>query len=168
MGNDFQSVQKGAQYQQKRVLPQSELDLAMLTTESVWGRPEISQELITRLNREYTTRDEDGKEGTQVISSWGLLSFYTRDIRLSNLSELNGELEYVKYFLDLSGDMLQADMHPSFLVALSRVASVTETSQGKKGFLRKLMATFRQEHITQELEPPKKSLFGMKKKEGPQ
>ncbi len=91
---------------------------------------------------------------------WSLLSFFTRDMRLGNLSEWSGELQACRYMIELSNDLLVTDMKTSFAVALSRVATILETSQSKNGFLRKAMNTLRQEHIRQELEAPKKSFFG--------
>lgn len=160
--NQTQQPQKG-----KRLLPQSELDLALLTTNSVWGQPEVSAELQNRLNKFFKVKTQDGKEGYTIESLWGLLGYYTRDIRFGNLSVFNGEVEYTKYYLDLAGDFLQAQMVEPFLICLSRVATVLELSQSKGGFLRRRMNTFSQEVTHQELEPPKKSLFGgQKKKEG--
>jgi hypothetical protein len=139
----------------------------MLTTDSVWGKPEVSVELRTRLKKYFVERGQDGKDITTEESLWGLMGFYTRDMRLANLSDSpwNNELFYVDYHLNLANDLLQAGMIESFLIALSRVATKLELSQSKKGFLRKRMNTFSQETTHQELEPPKKSLFGMKKKE---
>lgn len=149
----------------KRTTPQSELDLVLMTTNSVWGMPEVSQELKDRLNKEFKTKDEDGTEGVSIKSMWGMLSFYTRDMRLSNLGTFNGEFEYVKYHIDLAGDCLQEGLVKPFLVALSRAATVLELSQSKGGFLRKKMGTIRQELSHEQTEPPKRQLFGGNKKE---
>lgn len=158
---------------QKRILPQNELDALMLTTNSVWGKYEISQELRARLNEHKLERDDKGKpiymkdpEGNLVpigntSNLWYLLAFYTRDLRLGNLQDFNGELEYCRYYLDLANDTLSDDMLLPFEICLSRVAGVMETSQSRKGFLRRLMNTLIQEMKHQEIEPPKKSLFGL-------
>ena len=148
---------------QRRVLPQSELDLSLMTTDPVFGKAEVSPELISRLNKVYKTQDENGKEGYTIESLWGMLSYYTRDLRLANLSAWNGELEYAQYFLNLAGDFLQAGHVEPFVISLSRVATLLELSQSKGGFLRRKMNTFTQEHINQEQEPPKKSMFGGKR-----
>ena len=74
------------QQTQKRVLPQSELDLALMTTDSVWGKPEVSPELKEKLNQIYKAQNEDGTTEDYISSLWGLLSYYTRDMRLANLS----------------------------------------------------------------------------------
>lgn len=136
-----------------------------MTTDSVWGKPEVSPELRNRLNKYFLTENEQGKKEVTIESLWGLLGFYTRDMRLANLSSFNGELEYCQYHLDLANDFLQAQQVESFVICLSRVATMLELSQSKGGFLRRKMNTFTQEHYTGEMEPPKKSLFGGKKKE---
>lgn len=148
-----------------RILPKSELDLNLMITDSVWGKPEVSPELKERLNKYFMSRDEEGKEALTIESLWGLLGFYTRDMRLANLSVKTGELEYCQYFLDLANDFLQAEMIEPFMISLSRVATMLELSQSKGGFLRREMNTFTQQQLTGELEPPKKNLFGARQKQ---
>jgi len=144
----------------RRTSPQSELDLALMTTDAVWGKPEVSAELKTRLNKYFSAVDEKGKKSIKVESLWGLLGFYTRDMRLANLSVWNGELNYCQYYLDLANDFLQNGNIEPFLISLSRVATMLELSQSKNGFLRKNGNTLRQETLSGEMEPKKKSLFG--------
>lgn len=150
---------------EKRTLPQTELDLALMTTNSVWGNKEVSQELRTKLNRLYKGVDEAGNETSIAQSEWGNLGFFTRDIRLGNLDRVSGELQHVRHFLRLANDCLQLGLKSSFVISLSEVATYTETSQSKGGFLRKIMNTIRQETTHRELEPPKKKFFGGNKKE---
>lgn len=158
---------KQTQQSQRRILPQSELDLALMTTDSVWGKTEVPQELRDKLNVALRARYEDGQEKDIIQSLWGLLGFYTRDMRLANLSPVYGEVKYCQDFLDLAGDFLQENMIRPFIICLSRVATLLELSQSKGGFLRRKMHTFTHEQIAGELEPPKKNLFGVgKKKEG--
>ncbi len=157
---------------QKRVLPQSELDFHLMTTDSVWGKADVSQELKEKLEKYFSVKDDKGKqlydkEGNPVVNAqslWGLLGFYTRDMRLANLSFFNGEVQYCQYYLDLANDFLQAQMVEPFVICLSRVATMLELSQSKGGFLRKMMNTLRTEAMHGELEPPKKQLFGAKDK----
>ena len=158
--------------EENRNLPQNDLDFNLMLTDSVWGKREVGEELKNKLNKIYLDRDEKGnpvmvkdKEGNTVplgekYSMWSLLSFFTRDMRLGNLSEWSGELQACRYMIELSNDLLVTDMKTSFSVALSRVATILETSQSKNGFLRRSMNTLRQEHIRQEVEAPKKSFFG--------
>jgi hypothetical protein len=160
----------------KRILPQNELDFYLMTTESVWGKSEINSELKTRLNQHSLERDDKGEiiyikneETGQLIpvgntrNLWHELAFYTRDLRLGNLKDFNGELDYVRYYLDLANDLLTDNMIGSFEICLSRVAGTMETSQSRNGFLRRLMNTLIQEMKHQDIEPPKKSLFGIGK-----
>jgi len=139
-----------------RTIPRNELDLNMLTTESVWGKGEVSSDLKNRL----TQLVSDGEEVT-TRHLWGLLSFYTRDMRLANLDRR--EMEYCKYYLDYAGDLLNETAVESFIIAISRAASVLELSQSKKGFLRKRFGTFEHHQVTKNDEPAKMSLMGKKK-----
>lgn len=157
--------------EQKRTVPMSDLDYNMLTTDAVWGKTDVPQELKDKLAKHYYKKNSEGtilvdQNNNPIIdkeSLWGLLGFYTRDMRLANLSVKDNELAYVQYYIDLANDFLQADRIEPFLIALSRAATRLELSQSKTGFLRKQMNTFRQESSHQELEPPKKSLFGKTK-----
>ena len=100
--------------QENRNLPQNDLDLNLMLTDSVWGTKEIGQELKNKLNKIYLDRDEKGKPilvrdpgGNTVplgekYNMWSLLSFFTRDMRLGNLSEWSGELEACRYMIELS------------------------------------------------------------------
>lgn len=155
MADDKKKVENSA-----RILPRSELDLNLLLTNGVWGSENISEDLKEKLRRYYKTQNEKGETKITYDSLWGLLSFYTRDLRLANLSSNRGEVAYCQYYLDLAADLLQVDMVEPFLICLSRAASMLELSQSKGGFLRRRMNTLSQEHINQEIEPKKKSLFG--------
>ena len=143
-----------------RSLPTSDLDLNLMITNNVWGSSEVSPILKETLNRYYLEKDDKGEEYVKTSSMWGLLNFYTRDIRLGNLSVWNGELQLCRHYLDLAGQLLYAGLIQSFLVALSKAITIIETSQSKNGFLRGMMNTLRNEHINQNLEPPKKGFFG--------
>ena len=154
---------------EQRQVPRNELDLNLMTTDSVWGKGEVPKELKARLNRLYIKAGMDGEaDQTSVESLWGLLGFYTRDMRLANLSSFNGEVEYCQYFTNLAGDFLQTNLVEPFVICLQRVATTLELSQSKGGFLRRKMNTFTQENIKKgyDDEPPKKQLFGGKKNGG--
>jgi hypothetical protein len=148
---------------QKRTVPQSDLDFNMLTTDAVWGKADVPQELRNKMNKYFLQKSEEGEDIVTKESLWGLLGFYTRDMRLANLSAKDGELAYVQYYIDLANDFLQSNCIEPFLIALSRAATRLELSQSKTGFLRKQMNTFTQETTHRELEPPKKNLFGKTK-----
>lgn len=149
----------------RRSTPTNDLDLNLMLTDSVWGKPEVSPELKTRLNKIFKGQNETGEAVDVIESLWGLLGFYTRDLRLANLSPWNGEFNYCQYYLDLANDMLQAGEIEPFIICLSRVATILELSQSKGGFLRRRQNTFTHETKGDE-EPAKKSLMGMGKKNG--
>lgn len=146
----------------QRTLPTSDLDMQMMMTNAVWGRPEVSEELKSVLEKSFSSSDEHGNVVVTKRSLWGLLGFYTRDLRLANLAEWNGELKRCRYMLDLANDYLVLGYYEPFILALSRAVNVLETSQSKNGFLRKQMNTFTQQSTSQNLDPPKKSFFGKK------
>lgn len=149
-----------------RILPQNDLDFTMLTTNAVWGKDEVPKELRDRLTKYFIKTDSEGKpvvdsDGNIVVDReglWGLLGYYTRDMRLGNLS--SGEVEYCQYYLNLANDYLEENMVRPFLIALSRVATRLELSQSKNGFLRKQLNTLIQEHHSTDNSNQGKSLFG--------
>ena len=147
-----------------RTTPQSELDLQMLMTDPKWGN-EVSPELKLKLTKilGYVRTKDDKLEAIQE-SLWGLLSMYTRDIRLGNLSQFYGEVYYVQYYLDLAGDCLREGYVGAFMKSLSLAVTVLEVSQSRGGFLRKRHNTYTQESYNENKEPQKQSLFGNKKK----
>lgn len=141
-----------------RSVPISELDYQYRTTEPSWGRPDVPIELREKLGQIVRVRDVDGNESDQMESMWGLMGYYTRDLRLANLSEWNNEMQYCIYYLDLSGDLLREEYPESFLTALPRLVTVMELSQSKGGFFRKLLNTFRSEQSIETIEPKKSAL----------
>lgn len=151
----------------KRVIPKSNVDFDAMTVNTEWGSAYIPEILRRKLTKEYEVKKIiNNKEYVTYEKEdlWALLGFYTRDLRLANLSTMNGELNYCQYYLDLANDFLRADFIEPFLICLSRVATQLELSQSKGGFLRRRMNTFTHEQYSQELEPPKKNLFGISKK----
>lgn len=159
--------------QQTRISPRSDLDFNLMITETLWGSSFVSLELQHHLTKHFQVTDEDGKplkdeQGRPVIGKealWGMMSYYTRDLRLSNLSYKSNEIQYCMHYLDLAGDFLKEGMIKAFLICLSRVATITELAQSKGGFLRRQMNTLRTENVDEILEPNKKSLFGGGKKQ---
>ena len=149
-----------------RYTPQSELDLNLMVTDSVWGKNEVPEELRSKLKMIYSKVTKEGNIEATEGSLWDMLGFYTRDMRLGHLSSFNGELESCNYHTNLAGDLLSEGMLEPFLICLRRVATVLELSQSKSGFLRKQMNTFREERVNTETEPPKKNLFGAGKPQG--
>jgi len=174
--------------EQIRQMPLNELDYNLQLTDPKWGQ-EISREFMHRMDektkiekiRDYLEleinegrlpEDEASKIFETLItilkddtnSMWSMLGFYTRDVRLANLSEWSGEVAFCEQHLNFAGDCLQYSLKKSFLIVIKSVASKLEVSQSKNGFLRKRMGTLTTENITNE-EPKKKNFFGMRKGE---
>jgi hypothetical protein len=146
--------------------PINELDMQMRMTDPQWGTDNVSQDLKNKLIKILNI--QESSDGQTVITKedlWGVLSYYTRDMRLANLSVFDGEYNYCVKHLELAGDCLSAGYIESFLACLRRVINCLELSQSKGGFLRRRLGTFTSETYQQALEPTKKNLFGGKKKE---
>lgn len=142
----------------KRVTPQSGLDFNMMLTDTMWGSQQISSQLMEKVRQR-------GKEQDEKAAPWELLSFYTRDLRLANLSQAFGEMEKCEHCINLAADCLREGYMEAFSTAISRAATVLELSQSKGGFLRRRQNTLTMENFQGEQEGKKKSLlFGMKTK----
>lgn len=146
-----------------RTTPINELDLQLMIVDSEWGR-DIAPELRERLVEigENLERDSQGRLKVNKSHLWGLLSYYTRDMRLGNLDK-NAYFVACEW-LDFAGDMIRIGVVKSFLTSLSRVITMLELSQSRNGFLRKRLSTFTQEHYNEFSDNDKKGLFGSKKK----
>lgn len=150
---------------QARYTPYTDLEYNWLTTETGWGKdatPEL-QSKLTKVLREKNIYTPYGEKVETTEQLWGLLSYYTRDIRLGNLSRMNGEVKYVVHWLNLAGDSLRAGYPKSFLSAITRAISIIEVSQSVNGFLRRRNQTHTYESYQQELQPKKRGLFGQRK-----
>ena len=141
-----------------------------LLVNPTYGTSEVSKELKDKLSYVNLLKDKEGKilideETGQAIgqeqSKWGELSFFTRDIRLGNLTD--EELYIVRDRLKLAGCLLEADCPRAFKLCYSEAIGIIESSQSKKGFLRGKFNTLRTENINENKEPPKKSFFGANK-----
>lgn len=141
----------------QRITPQSGLDMSMMLTDTMWGHPQIS----TQLNEKVRQRMKKslGEEESQKVAAWELMSFYSRDLRLANLSALYGELQYCQHYIDLAGDLLRDGYMEAFAAALSKAATLLELSQSKGGFLRRRQNTLTQESLSGDIEPKKKALL---------
>ena len=144
----------------KRQTPINELDLQLMIVDNEWGK-DVAPELNERL-QEIGITSKDGKVIYNKKNLWGLLSYYTRDMRLGNLDR---DTYFVCIeWLDFAGDCLRYGFIKSFLTTLSRVITMLELSQSRGGFLRKRLGTFTQEHYNEFSETDKKKgLFSSKK-----
>jgi hypothetical protein len=144
---------------EKMFIPTNDLEYNMITTNNVWGSDEVGEELKGTF-REYSVfKNAEGKDAVSYQDLWSLLKIFTRDLRLSNLSSWDNELQTTRYDLKLASDLLQEGFRKPSLVCLSNTIGILETAQSKGGFLRRRMNTFTKETSHQELEPPKKSFF---------
>ena len=149
--------------QQTRNTPINDLDLQMMTIDTAWGKeisPELKKVLVETGNLET---DKDGKVIIGQKHLWGILSYYSRDMRLGNLD--NQTYIVACEWLDFAGDMVRLGLVKSFLTSLSRVVTMLELSQSKGGFLRKRLGTFTQEHYNEFKDGEKKGGLFSKKKE---
>lgn len=150
----------------KRLMLRNELDFQLALSNTTWGGGEISQELKEKLTNSYGYIAPDGKTIiTTKDSLWAMLGFYTRDLRLGNLSKWDNEVAYCDYYLKLANNYLFFGETEAFLISLSNVINLLELSQSRGGFFRRRSNTLTQEHFSQELEPEKKNFFSRPKRD---
>lgn len=149
--------------QQRKFMPQDSIEYNSLITEPSWGKQaDIPQELKDKISITEYAKNNDGSL-TQIGKQefWELLGYYTRDMRLANLS--SSDLYYCSEWLDIAGDCLREGYVQSFITALARVVTRLELSQSKGGFLRKRMNTNTIENKQRFDEVKKPNLFGKSK-----
>lgn len=144
-----------------RQIPMNELDFQFMGLEPGWQV--MNDGLKVQLGKVEKIYEQDGKAYKEVDDLADVMSAYTRDIRLSNLDFR--DLPIVRDAMRLGVDCLSIGLKESAVACLNVSASFTEPSQGKKGFLRKLMVTVRSMQWKEESRP-KKGLFGGKKEQG--
>ena len=154
--------------------PTNEIDMQAITTFPYISSDHMSDRVRNKF-REFAyvvdengdkVLDENGNPRLQVTRDlWANMELFTQDFRLGNLNK--DESFYVRYHIDLCSDILTAlpeSFHKPALIALERSISVTETSQSKGGFLRRMFNTFFQHSSVKEDAPTKRSFFGLGKK----
>jgi len=146
----------------RRPKPSSDIDLQFMTT-----LPHISSEYMSpRITNKFKRFALDEAGGVVLQRDlWASMELFTQDLRLGNLNK--EEAFYVRYNIDLATDILTA-LPESFskpaLIIFERSVCVTETSQSKNGFLRRMFNTFFQHSSVKEDAPAKRSFFGLGKK----
>ncbi|MCP4648884.1 MAG: hypothetical protein GY853_02215 [PVC group bacterium] len=153
---------------QQRITPVNDLDFNFMITEPVWGKQvtsELDNKLISLMKKE-TFVNEKGETVIPAEKLWGLLSYYTRDMRLGNLNK--EEIVYCAYWLDYAGDCLNQNYVKAFKTALQKVITRLELSQSRNGFFRKRSNTITNESYSQQLEPQKRSMLGKKQNQIPE
>ena len=149
----------------RRFLPDTNVEFYASTTQTNWGKIDnVSPELRDKLIRTKFYLNESGEVVTDSVSNWELMSYFTQDMRLANLTEMNNEYNYVVYYLELAGDMLRCGYTRAFMACISKVATRLELSQSKAGFLRKRMSTMVNENRHEVIEGKSGGLFGAKSK----
>ena len=154
--------------------PTNEIDMQMITTFPFISSDHMSDRIRNKFREfAYVTnekgervKDQDGNDQLQVTRDlWANMELFTQDFRLGNMNK--DESFYVRYHIDLCSDILTAlpeSFHKPALIALERSIAVTETSQSKGGFLRRMFNTFFQHSSVKEDAPTKRSFFGLGKK----
>lgn len=165
---------KDAQTQKPMPKPTNEIDLQSLTT-----FPQISSDYMSdRIRNKFRefdfvrdekgniSVDEQGNARVKIVKDlWATMELFTQDLRLGNLNK--EEANVVRYQIDLCSDILIAlpdTFSEPALISLERAINVTETSQSKGGFLRRMFNTFFSHTSTKDEQPTKRSFFGLGKK----
>lgn len=144
--------------------PESTLDLNMRVIDPAWQNIKNNQAMIKSedLQKFFIKDEQSGRVYVDINFLLTQLDFITRDVRLSNYD--NKDLEIVRWYLAFAGEMASANMPRAFNFCIQKVAVYSETSQGRQGFLRKIINTFYSEQKQTISEPPKKSFFTGKEK----
>lgn len=94
--------------------------------------------------RQELVLDNEGRPLVKVQKDlWSILQIFNQDLRLGNLTK--EEALYVEYHIDVACDILICygdEGREAALMCLERAICRNEVSQGKYGFLRKLLNTF--------------------------
>lgn len=149
--------------------PLNPLEINQSLIEPRIGRERLGQELERnfKVNRIKKENPLDGDEDYHLeeTDAWDQLTTITSDVRLSNLGynkeHTENELRYTKWANKSELMCLQEGYNKSALLAKVLLATTTESSLAKNGFLRNNLQTIRQEsqHIQIEDTPKKKSLM---------
>ena len=150
--------------------PLNPLEINQSLIEPRIGRERLGQELereykVSRLKKN-NPYDAEEDYHLEEKDAWDQLTTITSDVRLSNLGYIKehtqNELRYTKWANKVELMCLQEGYNKSALLAKDLLATTTEASLAKNGFLRNNLQTIRQEsqHIQIEDTPKKKSLLG--------
>jgi hypothetical protein len=160
--------------QQKRVIPQNDLDFNMQLTNPAWGKSELTAKAQDSLSKTFYLIDATtgqvalDEEGNPIVHHeddyWARLGFLTRDWRLSNLN--TKDYERLRWWADFATATNQYGYKRSTAYCISQIAPTLELSQSKGGFLREILNTLIQRNTNISEEPNKKSLFGVGKGTG--
>lgn len=140
-----------------RNVPENALDFNMQVIDPAWQNctPSILQGKDFQVDRDYVLIN--GKAFINVDKIITNLDFYTRDIRLSNYDAK--DLAEVRWWLEYAGKMADHKYFRAFNYCLMQSARISETSQGKSGFLRKILQTLTTENISKTFDGNKKDFW---------
>jgi len=127
-----------------------ELQAWQMQIDPAWGREATDQ----LLNQTYNGETKDDKKEHY----WGLLSMYTRDLRLGNLDKFM--FPVMVDYTSLANDLLVDGYGRSFMACMSKVIPTMEISQSRNGFLRKRSRTSTKEEKLTMTDNNKRGLFG--------
>lgn len=143
--------------QDQEMIPDNQLDAMWALTNPVWGKSTIPKQLRDRLmkNKGGKLVNEDGDEfEADEEGMWDLLSYFTRDLRLGNLSK--AEAKECREWLEICSDCIRNQYRDSFFLSLVKVVALTEISQSRGGWLRKILRTNTSEQKIEYEEQPKR------------
>jgi hypothetical protein len=168
MNNDYEQERDD---EESRYVPSSSLDYNLLLTNTVWGDNTQVQSYFKKLCTTYEVlrdvkgemqRDENNNILINEKNLWNMLSFFTRDFRLGNLTPK--DIVYCEHYTNLASDYLEVGFVEFFFICLTRVAGRLELSQSRGGFFRKQSNTMISERVSRQ-EAPRKGLLSNKGKE---
>jgi hypothetical protein len=147
--------------------PESSLDLNMRVIDPAWKniKTDMQNVKVEDLSEFFLrVKNAEGKDVIYVDINYLLsqLDFITRDVRLSNYDDK--DLEIVRWYLAFAGEMASANMPRAFNFCIQKCAVYSETSQGRKGFLRKIINTFYSEQKQTISDGSRKGFFTGKNK----
>ena len=151
-------------YENKKPVLNNSLDFNMNIINPDWesAKPTIntSEFSVIVVNPDGTiTHSANIKAGTfiNVNDLITEIDYFPRDIRLSNYDAQ--DIRLARWFASMGGDLISSGYFRGFKYCFKELAVISETSQGRKGFLRKILNTIRSENEQRILEPTKKSLW---------
>jgi hypothetical protein len=125
-------------------LPENNLDFNMRIINPAWSDA-IPNLVAKSKDGKYRYIEADGDIYLNAKDIVTNLDFFTRDIRLSNYSE--ADIKLVRWYLEYAGMVVNQKYFEAFNFCLIQVANISETSQGRGGFLRKIFNTLRMENV---------------------
>jgi hypothetical protein len=145
-------------------LPENSLDFNMRIINPAWG--EATPNLVAKSkDGKYRYLEREGEIFISVKDIVTNLDFFTRDIRLSNYTE--ADMRMVRWYLEYAGMLANQKYFEAFNFCLIQIANLSETSQGRGGFLRKIFNTLRMENVQGAIPTaPKNFMTGKKNPEG--